>query len=607
MKLRLFFRRLFFGITILSLLLAGSIIYFEVNKDRLLTDLKMFTQAQLSETTGKNVVLGNLEGGVFSGITLNKLVITQPANDNTVEQPIFEAKQLILNYRYWDIILGRFDRLRYIRLRSPVLYLNPAYFNSGEAEKGILLGPSNLFLGRYAKNKILVFVDDGSIALNKKRILFSEINGRIFASEDAIECSLLEGQGLGAKINFKGLVTKLDQDVPQINLALTIDGNRVKGFCQIQDRLREPLLIGAFNFDRNKKLDFSGRLFTGQRGVLGLRDFLINNKHILNAEIDIAGKDGYLIIGDQHKNNVLEVTLSTYSDFSFLSQSKFNHLQLLGHDLLTNLVVMGNWSTDESKTFLGYVASSGTIIDYSPVDELELVFQIFEKSFTLNSLKFGNSYEIAGNIGLSEPYPVDLSLTITRAKASDLLIFAKNKIEKETVTGQFNGRFEVNGPLNDLETKGHLESRDGNIGTIKYETANINFKGRGSVIYLDSSRVFLAQEGKYLALDGFIDLAKIGSGDLLQDLKIYSDEKTILWSGWDITKRPEETKLSFQKEVGNEFKVGFSTFINDEIEDDFKADKDAVELQYNISQNRSLKLKLKENEEIIGMEHKFEF
>lgn len=598
MKFRLFFKRLFFILAVIILLLVGSAIYFEINKARLLNDFKIFAQNELSKSTGKDIRLGNIEGGIFSGVTLNKLVIAPKGKDKA----IFEADQLIINYRYWDIILGRFDKLKYIRLNSPVLYLNAS------REDKLSLPGNSLFSWANRVRRISIFIDHGSVAFDKEHTLFSEISGNFLAGKDSLQCSLLKGRGLGADMEFRGVVTKLSQPAGQLDLTLTLKGNLVNGFCRIQDSLSEPLVIGAFNFGEDKKLDFSGKLSAGQSGVLNFKNFLINNTYILNANVDLPRRSGYLTLQDQNKNDILETTLALYSDFSFLSQSKVNHLQLFGHDLLTNLVAMGNWSSDGPKTFMGYMATSGTIIDYNPVNELEVSFQLSEQTFTLSSLKFGHSYEILGNLDLSRPYPLNLNLTITRAQVSDLLIFAKNKIDKDIVSGELNGGVEITGSwLNGLETKGRLEGQNGNIGAIKYESANINLKGRGAVIYFDDSRIFRPEEGKYLALNGFIDLGKLGSSNLLHDLKISSDEKTIIWSGWDITKKPEETKLSFQKSVGHEFKVGFSGFINNEMEDDLKKDKSAVELQYNLSQNRSLKLKLKENEEIIGMEHKIEF
>lgn len=563
MRFRLLFKRLFFPIIIFVLFVAGSFAYFEINKDKLLSDFKVFIQSELSKSTGRKVTFGNLEGGVFSGITVNKFTVAQEGKDSR-PSPLFEAEQLILNYRYWDIILGRFERLRYIRIYN------------------------------------------GSIRLGKGPALVSEINGQIQVGQEAIRCSLLKGNALGAEVNLKGVIAELNRIDKQVDLTLNLDGNWANGFCRIQDSLPELSVIGAFNLKGNKKLDFTGRLLTDAQG-LNFKNFLINNLYLLNAGINFSKKEGYLILEDENRDDILETVFSLYSDYSFLNQTKLNHIKLFGHDLRTSIVVMGNSLESEPGVLSGYIATSGTIIDYNPVGELEMVFNTSGDTFTIGSLKLGDSYQLSGNIGLSRPYPLDLNLKVTQARVSDLSILVKNK-NGGTFSGQFDGQLKLSGSLpNNLEVNGHLEAGEGNIGTFKYEAANINFKGTGSAIYFEGSRIFRPGEGKYLTLGGFIDLAKLGRGSLLQDLKVSSDEKTIIWSGWDITKKPADTKLSFQKDVGEEFKVGFSTFINDETASDIKKGKDAVEIQYNLSQKQSLKLKLRENEEILGIEQRIEF
>jgi uncharacterized protein involved in exopolysaccharide biosynthesis len=61
MRLRLWLKRLFFIIIIISLLLIVSFAYFELNKNKLLADFKILVQRQLSKSTGKTITFGDLE------------------------------------------------------------------------------------------------------------------------------------------------------------------------------------------------------------------------------------------------------------------------------------------------------------------------------------------------------------------------------------------------------------------------------------------------------------------------------------------------------------------------------------------------------------------
>jgi hypothetical protein len=251
MKFRLFLKRLFFVIFVIGLLLLASFAYFEFNKEKLLIDFKAFIREQILKSTGRTVTFSGLEGGVFSGITLNKLVISQAGKDNNTV-PVFKAEKLVLNYRYWDIIFGRFDRLKYIRLNSPVLYLN-SFGLSGIAkeDKQSLLLVNSLFWVQ-GKDKMSFFLDNGSIALDNKYVLVSRLDGQVLAGKDSLTCSWLKGYILGNEISISGSVAKIGSPAAQIDLVLKLDGYLAKGFCRIQDNLAEPTLIGAFNFKRAK-------------------------------------------------------------------------------------------------------------------------------------------------------------------------------------------------------------------------------------------------------------------------------------------------------------------------------------------------------------------
>ena len=83
--------------------------------------------------------------------------------------------------------------------------------------------------------------------------------------------------------------------------------------------------------------------------------------------------------------------------------------------------------------------------------------------------------------------------------------------------------------------------------------------------------------------------------------------KTIVWDGWDISKEGSDS-LKMVKEIGEKVSVGFRTFAREELLPYQKRENpDEMSLEYKLDNCQILQMKLKENEEFFGVEHKNKF
>ena len=89
-------------------------------------------------------------------------------------------------------------------------------------------------------------------------------------------------------------------------------------------------------------------------------------------------------------------------------------------------------------------------------------------------------------------------------------------------------------------------------------------------------------------------------------MQIKSDLKTIAWDDWDITKTGTD-ELSMTKDISDRMRIGFKTMARDPLTTYYDRDNpEEMSLEYKMGLE-NLKMKLKENEEFLGIEHNIKF
>ena len=179
--------------------------------------------------------------------------------------------------------------------------------------------------------------------------------------------------------------------------------------------------------------------------------------------------------------------------------------------------------------------------------------------------------------------------------------------DKPEVSGTMNGELFIEGPLDSLKTKARFEVRDGMLDTLPYKNIILNIKGDGPVLEVSDSRII--REDSYMPIEGTMDMRQIGSERFAENIVISSDENTIIWEGWDISKPGTDNKLSLSRDLSNGVKIGFKAPMN-ENETDYAVERQTGELglEYSIpDQDSIIQYKSKENEEFLGMVKKYKF
>lgn len=285
-----------------------------------------------------------------------------------------------------------------------------------------------------------------------------------------------------------------------------------------------------------------------------------------------------------------------------VSELKINNLDIKGTALSGKFILKAKVLKDNGLT--GKIYSGDMTMNSGALPELKIFFKITKDKLRIYSLSFGESYRLRGTIGLKEPFETNAYFEILRANLRDIAVILKAK-RPDVVTGIMNGLFNIKGPLANLESSGFIGGRSGKIGPIWYDSADIRIHGAGPIINIVDSRIKQAQAT--FTMEGYIDLRSMADSNLLNYIKLKSDMKTIVWDGWDISKDGSDS-LKMVKEIGEKVSVGFRTFTREELLPYQKRDNlDEMNLEYKLDNGQMFQMKLKENEEFFGVEHKKRF
>lgn len=551
-----------FGYLIL-LFFVTAIAYLEINRDSILASYKRFIEDRISAASNLKVSIETLEGGIYRGVRLNGLVFSKEVGGRYLQ--MLKIERVRISSRLWDILLYRLFKDREIKF----------------------------------------VVSRGEVFLpGEERPSVHGLRGSILINKDSFQVLSLKATVRNLPLEIRGGIT-WQEKFPKMDFYSEFENRYTRGLIKVYGPLKEPH-IGGYIIIFDKPYDFSGDILTYENGFR-IKDLRLRDEWTVNGEMDTKhNKYSLKIVPKKGEINIV----ADFREQDFLVHGKIDHVDVGNFDVLTEVELTGKTFETGAKeiAYEGNLTTSNTIINYKPFREFKGQYKLSRDSFTLTSLKFGEEYNLSGKISLISPYRSNLSFEANNATASDLDIFvSEKKLGEEVLSGELKGSVKLSGPIKNMKGKGHLESTKGHIRSIKYESANINADIMGTIITVSDSRIY-TNEG-YRILEGEIDLRRLGKSNALEKLRIRSDERTMVLSGWDIAKKDEALGFSLGKDVSEDIHINFKNFVNNDLLFNPGIDKrqQEVELEFKVNGKESLKMRLKEQEETLSLERKYKF
>ena len=220
----------------------------------------------------------------------------------------------------------------------------------------------------------------------------------------------------------------------------------------------------------------------------------------------------FKIVFEFEQDSSVAASARKVSENNYKFTVDIEHLKTPVFDLLSNIessveVIDNRQSSDDSKSstlLRGKVWSEYSLVDFKPVNELTGGFEVNNRRLHLTKLSFG-SLNCNGYIDLVQPYKLDLSIDIADMGMTDFLNFWSTKAHYDSA-GAVSGNIKASGTLAKLLLKGSLESRNGFVQKLNYDSIILNIEGVYPNMEIAQSTVSKS-DGVSFSLDGPFNLS----------------------------------------------------------------------------------------------------
>ncbi len=575
-----------------------ALAYFDMEGRIFLEEFKNKSASLIREKIGLDGDIGNIEGGIFRGIVLKDVKLY---GDAEKKQLFFSCGAIGLDYRLWDLELKRFRRLEKITFISPKVY-----FFDFEKKFSIpkVVEPT--------WKEMMILVRDGSFFNARRSQVISEFNGNFKLSEKGIESQNVSADVLGQKFLGRGkLGFPIEHSALQLEGAIKGRGYLLQ--AQLNGVPDKIWVHGSFDILEKLKMNFSGNI-TSSEGEVAFKDFNFGKNLTLDGLVETTKKvfsiDLYPVDTEGNATAMGEVSkVGVTGDFSklpyFILNINAGHLKLLGFDLLSNYNINGklDYGRDNRlESIVGDFSTSGSIINYNPIREVKGTYEISGNKIKLNGVNYGDVAFLNGSISLTPPNELDLNF---KFKGAELGGLTDMTLGKDLVSGLVFGDVHVYGePGKDLKIDGTLDFLNGNVSMIRYTSAKVTMKGRGNTLEFIDSKVYT--EGQVLTLEGKMELKDIGTPRAFRYIAIKSDPNTVVWAGTSVISTASGKEFVSGADISEQFRINLKTY-ESRLNAPQRPKQDEVEMEYKLGKPGNIKLKMKENEDFFGVEHKVRF
>ena len=207
------------------------------------------------------------------------------------------------------------------------------------------------------------------------------------------------------------------------------------------------------------------------------------------------------------QNSSVKTKIKKTSDSDYYVLLKLEHLKASVFDLSSEVESsIGITSLEDGfrKFILGKVSSHYSLLDRQPTGELSGQFEIKDNKVILSALSFGN-ISCNGSIEMGSPYKLDLTFNLSSVDMNHFIAFWANSKEYSS-SGTVSGKIKVGGSLEQLALKGSLESLNGVIEELQYDSFILNTEGIYPHMDIASSKISQTGGGSFI-LNGSVDLS----------------------------------------------------------------------------------------------------
>ena len=241
------------------------------------------------------------------------------------------------------------------------------------------------------------------------------------------------------------------------------------------------------------------------------------------------------------------------------------------------------------------------LLENEPLENIFGALSLSEKTLFVEHLRWGQSLSLTGKMSLSFPYVTRGQLRFLRFGREQLKRFLKDPTNGG-VPSFVEGQLFLSGPLGKIRIMGNLVAHEGKVKDIEYQRVIVAFYGHWPIVTVDSRIERKFPEESSVTLAGLVDLGELGKKGFYKTLSLEGAD-AMVWEGVTLQSPSKET-LVFGKDSQTS-SVSLKTYLNRGLPHEDQ--KEEFEVEYKLRKDKSLKLRLKGDEEFMGLERKASF
>lgn len=353
-------------------------------------------------------------------------------------------------------------------------------------------------------------------------------------------------------------------------------------------------------------------------GFAGIEGDLANSRVSGYVRIPGQGKIGFTatVAGDNFDvlirpdSGTMRLTGKIDDSGELNADFRIEHLKLFGFDLvcdgrLKNRMIVPNHSSPKG-CMEGELETSRLVLNFKPFLELKTAYSLSDGVMTLRDMRFGEAFKISGSFGFKKPNPIDLTLLVNNVSLSWLFQqFGSQSASAAFITGTMNGKFTCKGPAKALKVGARFDLRKGTIATLGFDYLGANLKGDLPFLKIEDARV--TRPSGYLEIAGEFDLRRIGKNSFFENIRLVTDDGAITWDDWSSVRRQDVQEINMTKSITSDIGISYKKFVADQKVDESMRDADTLKFEYKLNSQESLGVKVGQDENFFGFEHKDKF
>lgn len=345
-----------------------------------------------------------------------------------------------------------------------------------------------------------------------------------------------------------------------------------------------------------------------------LRDAVLMQRQRLSLRV----RNLTLFLGPE-KNPVEGIALD-YDENRLEMRVPVRHLPFLENDLNTEIRLTGDirWGLmKEEDKVTGRLETQGTVLNWQPLPwESHLNFTLTREGVAVDSSDLLGGFELTGSLRLRGETRADLELTARDYPLKNFEPFF-GRDEESAYDGHLTLDARLTGPLDALKTQADARIEGGKMGDRHYKAMVLHGNGVYPTLTLSDSHLVMEDGAQMKFADRTVEFQELLNTRTYRGLVMGTSQEAVTFGDWGFRRPFDENQnkeFLMERSLGKRASVQFRKYNENDperrlLEPAGEAEKQDVEVgfQYRLLGDDTIKYRVREDEQFVGVERKMSF